>query len=106
MFWGEVKLALLFEARAGIALVQGLEGDPVLVTIVLSVFVEADEGEGRPERSSVPAQGTGAAPRCQVKLALLFEARAGIALAQGLEGQPYYISSMVLNFGVEELSGR
>ena len=86
MFWGEVKLALLFEARAGIALVQGLEGDPVLVTIVLSVFVEADEGEGRPERSSVPAQGTGAAPRCQVKLALLFEARAGIALAQGLEG--------------------
>jgi len=34
-FWGrrtlgEVKLALLFEARAGIALVQGLEGDPVL----------------------------------------------------------------------------
>jgi len=63
-FWGrrtlgEVKLALLFEARAGIALVQGLEGDPVLVTIVLSVFVEADEGEGRPERASVPAQGTG-----------------------------------------------
>jgi hypothetical protein len=76
------------------------------MTIVLSVFVEADEGEGRPERASVPAQGTGAAPRCQVKLALLFEARAGIALAQGLEGQPYYISSMVLNFGVEELSGR
>ena len=57
------------------------------MTIVLSVFVEADEGEGRPERSSVPAQGTGAAPRCQVKLALLFESRAGIALAQGL-GDP------------------
>jgi len=32
--------------------------------IVLSVFVDADEGEGRPERVSVPAQGTGAAPRC------------------------------------------
>jgi hypothetical protein len=30
VFLGEVKLALLLEARAGIALTQGLEGGPVL----------------------------------------------------------------------------
>ena len=44
MFLGEVKLALLFEARAGISLTQGLEGGPVLGQLLRETALRGNGG--------------------------------------------------------------
>jgi hypothetical protein len=44
VFLGEVKLALLFEARAGISLTQGLEGGPVLGQLLRETALRGNGG--------------------------------------------------------------
>ena len=44
MFLGKVKLALLLEARAGIALTQGLVGGPVLGQLLRETALRGNGG--------------------------------------------------------------